>query len=219
VLLSKRKKQLDSYNRTNLITYTHPESIISEQFRTIQTNLSLLTANSGKHVFLITSSNLSEGKSTMAVNLAISMALQKRKVLLIDANLRNPSSHIIFRLQNENGLTDVLLGKLPFEDSVSKTDIGRLEVLTAGTLPLNPVELLSSYMMKDLVEKVHQIYDIVIIDSPSVLEVTDSKILAGMCNGVILVINRGQTDLAEALEAKKELEFAKANILGVILNG
>ena len=74
-------------------------------------------------------------------------------------------------------------------------------------------------MMKDLVEKVHQIYDIVIIDSPSVLEVTDSKILAGMCNGVILVINRGQTDLAEALEAKKELEFAKANILGVILNG
>ncbi|MDF2903475.1 MAG: capsular polysaccharide biosynthesis protein [Bacillus sp. (in: firmicutes)] len=213
-----KRRTIDAGNKRNLVAHTHPESIISEQFRTIQTNITLSSASGGNRIFLITSPNSGEGKSTTAVNLAISLASQKRKVLLIDANLRNPSAHIFFRSQNKLGLTNVLSGRVPLEEAVTTTDIGRLEVLTSGPLPLNPVELLGSYMMQELLEMAHQSYDLVIIDSPSVLEVTDSKLLADHCDGVILVINRGRTQLEDALEAKKELAFAKAKIIGVILN-
>ena len=146
------------------------------------------------------------------------MAQQKEKVLLIDANLRRPSTHFIFNVTNSVGLTDVLTGKTTFEEAVIHTEIGRLEVLPSGTVPTNPAELLASQMMKELLQKAAKQYDSVIIDSSSVLEVTDTKLLASQCDGVLLVLYKGKTQLEKAAEAKKVLEFAKAKIAGVILN-
>ncbi len=216
-LVYKRKIQND-VNARNLVTYTYPESIISEQFRTIQTNISLSLSQGDKKTFLITSPNSGEGKSSTASNLAVTIAVQKRKVLLIDANLRNPSIHKIFRLQNNIGLANVLSGGSLLEEVVNQTVVGNLFALTSGLAGYNPGELFVSNIFKELIEEANKNYDVVILDSPSILEVTDVKLLAKQCNGVILVINRGNTNFEAALEAKKELEFAKAKILGVIIN-
>jgi capsular exopolysaccharide synthesis family protein len=204
--------------KRNLVTYLYPGSIISEQYRDIQTNIKLLMNTQKKTTFLITSPTMGEGKSTIAVNLAVSMALQKEKVLLIDGNLKNPIIHSIFKIANSVGLTDVLMGKSVFENAVTPTDIGRLEVLTSGSIPSNSVQLLGSQMMRLLLDEVTLAYDMVIIDSPSVLEVTDTKLLANQCDGVILVLKHDKSKIDHAVESQKVLEYARANIIGVILN-
>jgi len=112
----------------------------------------------------------------------------------------------------------VLTGRNTFEEAVIRTEMGRLEVLTSGAVPENPTELLASPMMKELLQKVAKQYDAVLIDSSSVLEVTNTKLLASQCDGVLLVLNKGKTQLEKAAEAKKVLEFARAQISGVIMN-
>jgi len=204
--------------KRNLITHSFPASKIAEEYRTIRTNVRIVTNEQKNHVLLITSPNSGEGKSTTAANLAVSMVQQKEKVLLIDANLRSPSAHFIFNLTNTTGLTDVLIGRTTFEEAVLHTEIGRLSVLTSGDIPNNPAELLSSRIMKDLLQKVARLYDLVLIDCSSVLEVADTKILAGQCDEVLLVFHKGKTTIEKAAEAKKVLEFAKAKIAGVIMN-
>lgn len=212
------KRKLVARNNRNLIVDSHPDSLIAEQFQTIQSNISLLTPDEGNQVLLITSPLKEEGKTTTAVNLAITLASQKRKVLLIDSNLRKPSTHMIFKIPNKVGLTNVLLGKSSLKEAVTQTEISKLDVLPSGPTPVNPVELLNSKGMSELLTNARQIYEIVVIDSPSVLEVTDAKLIANHCDGVILVVNRGKTQLENAREARKKLEFAKAKIIGVILN-
>ncbi|MCQ6275273.1 CpsD/CapB family tyrosine-protein kinase [Bacillus sp. V3B] len=204
--------------KRNLITYSFPESKIAEEFRIVRTNVRIVTNEQKHKTLVITSPNPGEGKSTVAANLAVSMAQQKEKILLIDANLRRPSSHFIFKLPNSVGLTDVLIGRSSFEEAVLHTEIGRLDVLTSGEIPNNPAELLSSRVMKDLLQKVVKQYEMVLIDSSSILEVTDTKILTSQCDEVLLVCHKGETTIERAAEAKKVLEFAKANISGVIMN-
>jgi len=215
VLIKKRQSRIN--RRGPLIAYSYPESIISEQYRMIQANIKFSVDDNKKQTYLITSPNKGEGKSTTAANLAVSMAQQKTKVLLIDANLRNPSLHIIFNLPNSIGLTDVLTGRSSLSNAVHHTDVGRLDVITSGLIPINPVELLSSMMMNELLVSSLKSYDVVLIDSHSVLELTDTKLLANQCDGVVLVIQSGKTLSDEALQAKKVLEFAKANLIGVII--
>lgn len=216
MIFSKRKSS--SNPKRNIIAYTYPDSIISEQFRMIQTNIKFSVADQKNRIFLITSPGSGEGKSTSAANLAVSMAQQKKKVLLIDANLRNPVLHTIFNIPNSDGLTDVLKGKITFEEAVCHTEIGRLDVLTSGINLVNPVELLGSQLMRDLLKVALQRYDIVLIDSYSVIDVTDTKLLANQSDGVILVIQSGKTLIEKADEARKEIEFAKSKVVGVILN-
>lgn len=204
-------------NKRNLIAYSFPESKVAEEFRTMRTNVQIISEQLKYKTLLVTSPNSGEGKSTMAANLAVSMAQQKEKVLLIDANLRHPSSHFIFNIPNSIGLTDVLAGKTSFEEAVVRTEIGRLEVLSTGQLQSNS-ELLTSYMMGELLQKVSMQYDRVLIDAPSVLGVAGINLLASQCDGVLLVIHKGKTNLEKAAEAKKVLEFSSAKIAGVILN-
>jgi capsular exopolysaccharide synthesis family protein len=207
-----------SKKQRNLIAYSFPESKIAEEYRTIRTNVHIVMEGQKNKIILVTSPNSNEGKSTTAANLAVSMAQQKEKVLLIDGNVRRPSCHFIFKKSNTVGLTDILTGKTSFEEAVIHTEIGRLAILTSGTIPNNPAELLSSRIMKDLLQKVANHYDVVLIDSSPVLEVADAKILAGLCNEVLLVLDKGKTKLENAAEAKKVLEFARAKIAGVIMN-
>lgn len=216
MLLSKRKTA--SRQRRNLVAYSNPDSLIAEQFREIRTNISFVTEKGKTPVLLITSPSEGEGKSTTAANLAVSITSQKEKVLLIDANLRDPALDYIFKVSHSTGLTDVLTGKASFEDAVFQTEIGRLEVLIAGSSPNNPTEILGSERMKDLLSEAIKKYDVVLIDSPGVLKVADSRVLANECDGVLLVVSSSLTGHEKAWEAKKALEFAQANIVGVIIN-
>jgi capsular exopolysaccharide synthesis family protein len=216
VFRSKRRAANAKLKR-NLIVYTNPDSIISEQFRTLRTNVHFL-AGGKKCTLLLTSPSSYEGKSTATANLAVSMAHQKERILLIDANLRDPHIHFIFKISNEMGLADVLSGQVELNDAVYQTEIGKLAILPSGQLDSNPAELLGSDSMEKLFEQALQEYDVILIDSPPVLEVTDTKLLANKSDGVILVISEGKTAIEKATEAKKALEFAKAKIYGVILN-
>lgn len=213
-----RRKKLSTIKRRNLITYSNPESIISEQFRTIRTNIHFLNKDVKNNILVFSSPSRWEGKSTVIANTAISVAQQREKVLLIDGNLRNPSIHHLFKVSNTVGLTDILNEKTPFCEAVTKCNISNLDILTSGPIPLDPAELLESKKMKELIEHIKPLYDLVLVDSPSVLEVTDTKVLANLSDGVILVVQKEKTKMEAAQESKKVLEFAKAPLVGVIIN-
>ncbi|MBM7651868.1 CpsD/CapB family tyrosine-protein kinase [Neobacillus cucumis] len=200
-----------------LVSYSFPDSIISEQFRMIQTNIKFSVAGDSR-TFLITSAEDGDGKSITAANLAVSMAQQKERVLLIDANLRDPSLHYYFKISNDYGLTDFLTGRLPIEDVIYQTEIGRLDILTSGPYAHNPVELLGSNKMKELLNSALQTYNYILVDSSALLNVPDTKLLANQCDGVVLVVQNGKTKGEKAFEARKVLEFAKAQLIGFIMN-
>lgn len=213
-----RRKNSSVTLRRNLITYSNPDSLIAEQFRTLRTNVQFLMGKGENRILLITSPTRGEGKSNTAANIAVSMAQQNEKVLIIDANLREPALHYIFKISNSTGLTDVLTERTTFEEAVNRTEIGRLEVLTSGLIPYNPTELLGSNKLENLFQKVKNIYDFIIVDSAGVLEVADTKVLANKCDGVILVVNESSTHSVDAIETKKALEFAKARLIGLVVN-
>lgn len=218
LLVQNNRKNSVNPNKRKLIAYTNPDSIISEQFRTIITNIKFSAYEQNYRSFLITSPNKGDGKSTSAANLSVSMAQQNKRVLLIDANLRNPSLHLLFKVSNSLGVTNLLSGDVEFTEAVKETGINNLELLTSGTMTSHPVELLGSSYMEQFLTNISESYDVVFIDSPAVLEVTDTKLLASYSDGVILVINQGKTSFEEVLEAKKTLGFANARIIGAILN-
>ena len=184
----------------------------------IHTNIKFSMAGQKCKTFLVTSPSEGEGKSTTAVNLAVSIAQQKEKVLLIDGNLRNPSLHTFLKIANSEGLTDVLTGRELFDHVVHHTEVSRLDVLTSGQVPMNPVELLGSQMMHSLLNEKLTKYDVILIDSCALSDVTDTKLLANQVDGVILVVKNGKTKFEKAAEAKKVLEFAKARLIGAVLN-
>jgi capsular exopolysaccharide synthesis family protein len=217
-LIFNKGHKLRTKKKRLLITSSYPESLISEQFRMIQTNIKFSMAEEKSRTFLITSPCDGEGKSTTAANLAVTIAQQKEKVLLIDANLRKPSLHSFFKTSNANGLTDVLNGKISFYDAIIHTEMGRLDLLPSGPIPYNPVELLGSQMMQELLKTALKSYNVILIDSNSILEVTDTKLLAKQCDGVLLVIKSGKTKYENAAEAKKVLEFARSKLIGVVMN-
>jgi|SRR5690625_240611 len=204
--------------RGRLITYLNANSKISEEFRTIRTNIKFLAGRKEKNIILITSPDSSEGKSMIAANLAVSIAQQKEKILLIDANLRHPVIHNMFTIRNRIGLTDLLTNKATFYEAVYQTHIGRLDILTSGTTELNPTELLESTRMTELLNKVENYYSMVIIDSPPIIKSTETRVLANQCDGVILVVNRKRTKLEKIAESRKLLELVDAKIIGSIIN-
>ncbi|MFS0861513.1 CpsD/CapB family tyrosine-protein kinase [Fredinandcohnia sp. 179-A 10B2 NHS] len=217
-MIPSSKKSEEVLQLKGKTTHTFPESLISEQYRSIRTNIQFINGVKKNQSILITSPGRKEGKSITAANLAISLAQQKERVLLIDTNLIKPSLHSIFGIDNTTGLTDVLNGKLSLEEAVTGTEIGRLEVLPSGSIPFNSSELLGSIMMYELVAKALKLYNVVLIDSNSFLELSGTKILASMCDGVILVVKSGKTDTKKAIETKRLLNLAKAKIIGVVLN-
>ena len=201
-----------------LISFTRPESIISEQYRTIRTNIHFSSVDHKYHTLVITSPGYGEGKSTTVTNLAISMTQQGGKVLVIDADLRKPTLHTTFNVDNTTGLVNVLTGEATIGESVNRTEITDLEIITSGPIPHNPAELLSSLELDKLIKTAQEHYDIVLFDSSPILEVTDGRILANKCEGTLLVLRNGKTKTEEAVEAKRLLELARANCVGVILN-
>jgi len=201
-----------------LITHLNPKSPIAEQYRTIRTNIDFSIADRNLRSLVVTSSGPGEGKSMTTANLAVVMAQQGRKVLLVDADLRKPTVHYTFRLVNTEGLSNLLTKRAKLTDVLTKTDVDNLYVITSGPIPPNPAELLSSRAMHELMTQALGIFDIIIFDTPPVLAVTDAQILSSQADGTVLVVASGTTEKDAALEAKDLLQKSQARILGVVLN-
>ena len=199
-----------------LIVEKEPKSIASEAYRTLRTNIQYSSFDSDIRTILVTSSGPSEGKSTTAGNLAISMAQADKKVLIIDCDLRKPTVHKKFNVSNEKGLSNYLIGEVTLEEAIVKYS-DRINLLTSGTIPPNPAEMLSSKKMKEFLQEMKNEFDVIIIDSPPVLAVTDAQVLSTIVEGVILVAASGHTEKEATIRAKELLIKVKANILGVVL--
>ncbi len=214
----KDRKQLFQLQNRSLISMTTPKSPIAEQFRTIRTNIQFSIVDEELQTMIVTSSGPAEGKSTTTANLAVVFAQQGKRVLLIDADLRKPTVHYTFRTENHIGLSNVLTRQSSLEEAVTVTAQEKLWVLPSGPIPPNPSELLGSKGMKTLLEQAKNEYDVIILDTPPVLAVTDAQVLSNLADGVVLVVSSGKTETDAAKKAKELLESAKAKILGVVLN-
>lgn len=201
-----------------LVVHDDPKAVSSEAFRTLRTNLQFASPDAKLETILITSSVPAEGKSTVCSNLAVSIVQTGKRVILVDCDLRKPTVHKIFGLNNAVGLTSVLTGQVAVEDALQKTHCEGLSVLTAGPLPPNPAELLQSNVMQEVLKKLKLMGDQVLLDAPPVLPVADSMILSTYVDGVVLVIASRQVPREIALRAKELLQNTNARLLGVVLN-
>lgn len=215
---SKKHQQANSSSPKTLIAFTEPKSYITEQFKTIRTNIHFSLPDENVKKIVVTSTTPGEGKSTIIANLAVVFAQEGKKVLIIDADLRKPTLHSTFKLKNKKGLSNLLRNKISYIDAIQETFIYGLYVLPSGPIPHNPSELLSSKSMDQFLYSMEQYFDIILIDVPPVLTVTDAQILSNKCDGTIFVVNSGVINRKEALKAKNTLTNSKANILGVVLN-
>ncbi|MBS4204796.1 CpsD/CapB family tyrosine-protein kinase [Lederbergia citrea] len=204
--------------KRKLIAMLNPKSPVSEQYRTIRTNIQFSAVDREIRSLMVTSSGPGEGKSTTAANIAIVFAQQGKSVLLVDADMRKPTVHYTFSMNNAYGLTNVLTRQMRINEAAKVSNLEGLDVLTSGPIPPNPAELLSSNAMKQFFEEAGVQYDLVIFDTPPILAVTDAQVLANQCDGTILVVSSGKADVENVKKTKELLEAANAKTLGVVLN-
>lgn len=206
--------------RSELIVNTRPKSNISENIRTIRTNLQFASASKKVKTILISSSISGEGKSFISANLAVAFAQTDKKVLLIDADLRRGRVHEIFKMKSNKGLSNLLL-----EDDIKemkhyivKTDVDNLYVLTRGTIPPNPSELLNSDKMKEVFDTLEEIFDYVIIDGVPAVGLPDALILSKYADAIMLVCSIKYTPMNALINAKQAFERIGVPVTGVVVN-
>jgi len=203
---------------TNLITYYDPRARASEAYRSLRTNIGFLGVVRQIKTIVVTSPDQTEGKSTTCANIAICMAQTDKKVLLIECDLRKPKIHKYFGVENDMGMTDIIVNGVGFESVVKRIDeINNLHVITCGMIPPNPAEILESEKMSNLINKLKSKYDLIIMDSPPVGELTDAAIISRNADGVILVVASGESNIEVARHARNALQNVNARILGAVL--
>ncbi|MDR0920964.1 MAG: CpsD/CapB family tyrosine-protein kinase [Lactobacillales bacterium] len=216
----KRNKYNSQTKPVSLITVSEKRNTVSEQYRTIRSNIRFSMVDRDLKTLVVTSAGPSEGKSTTANNLAVVFADAGIRTLLVDADLRKPTVGLTWNLPNNHGLSDLLRDRTArFSDYIQETSVERLSVLTSGPQPPNPSELLGTNRMNEVIHDLSTKFDLVIFDTPPVATVTDAQILASRTDGTILVVRERQTDKVELETSKQLLEMAKANIVGVVFNG
>ena len=213
-----RKKKVLQETARKVITFTNPRSYVAEQFRTLRTNINFSSPDADIRSLVVTSAAPSEGKSTASANLAVVFAQEGKRVLLVDGDMRKPTTHHTFHMGNTQGLSSVLTRQIQVEDAIRETAIERLDLLTCGPIPPNPAELLASKSMDALIEQLKETYDLIIFDAPPVLSVTDGQILANKCEGTILVVNSGTTEKEMAVKAKEAIASSNSRLIGAVLN-
>ena len=213
------KHEKRSHDFSTLLSDNSPFSY-KEAYKSLRTNLSFASINKQCKTIIITSSIPNEGKSTVAVNLAISLAESDAKVLLIDCDLRKSTLRRLLRVRPEYyiGLTSLLTGNSTPKECIFKHPKINCDVLLAGATPPNPAELLSSPQMEELLKQLSNQYDYIICDTPPVSVVTDAAAMCRFCDGVILVVRQKYSTKEQVWMAKRNLDAVEANIIGTILS-
>lgn len=204
--------------KDELVIFNRPKSNISEDIRTIRTNLQF-TASDNSKVLLVTSSIPGEGKSFISSNLAVAFAQTGERTIIVDCDLRLGRVHKIFNMSNENGLSNMLINsKIDYSKYVKKTDIPNLYIISRGIVPPNPSELLNSTNTKKIIKELRENFDRIIFDGVPINGLPDSLVMANLVDRVILVTSVGYTSIDELNESKKALEKIDAKIAGVVVN-
>lgn len=213
------RKKRSKKNYKGLITLASPGSLISEQFRTLRTNIEFAMVDRKYKSIVVTSAMPDAGKTTIAANLAITFARQGYEVLLAEADFRRPSVHKAFQVMNGIGMTSLLSNpELTIEECVLETEINNLDLMTGGPIPPNPADLIGSNRMKELQDKLVSKYDLVIFDTPSLLGFGDAQIMAGRAEGTLFVVRHGVAKKENMLKAQEIFKRVNANVLGVVYN-
>lgn len=204
--------------RVGLVTMANPRSTSSEAYRKLRTNIQFSSIDSQIQTIMIASASSGEGKTTTIGNLAVTYAQEGKKVLVMDTDLRKPAVHLMFNVPNHVGLTSVLSSQYQVNEVLRETGVEGLHVLSSGPIPPNPSEMIGSRKMTALLGDLKEEYDVILFDTPPVLNVTDALIISSLCDGVILVVNAGKVKKDLVKKAKAHLEHVNARILGAVLN-
>jgi len=198
--------------------YKGSRSPVAEAFRVLRTNLQFAAVDKKLKVILVTSASPNEGKSTVVEYLAQAISQTGKKVMVLDADLISPTLHRYFSIPNQSGLSNLIVGDADSTVFACLKEYPNLSVITTGPIPPNSSELLGSTRMKHLMDRLRKEYDMVIMDTPPILPVTDAVVASSLADGVILVVQAGRTRSGEVRHAQEVLEAAHANLLGVVLN-
>lgn len=201
-----------------LVTKDDPRSFTAEAYRVLRANLHYADPDNPLRRVLVTSAGAGEGKSTTTANLGVSLAQAERSVLLVDSDMRRPTLHTFFQLANTPGLSSYLAGDSMLEAVIQKTSVPNLSVVACGPIPPNPAELLASRRMRDFLDASAERFDVLVLDSPPVLAVSDACVLAPLVNGVLLVVGSGGVARPALRRAKEQLDAVHARLLGAVLN-
>ncbi len=198
---------------------------IEESYKSIRTNIMLSIIKSGCKTIVVSSSNASEGKTTTAINLAISLSQADQRVLLIDGDLRKPKIHHYFSIPNAPGLTNYLSDAANSKtrstdlfDTVHPTEIANLSIITSGSIPPNPAEILGSELMTDFLKEISKHFDYIVVDTPPINVVSDALPVIKMSDGIIVVVKSNSSTHPELEKTIDALRFIQANILGFVVN-
>jgi succinoglycan biosynthesis transport protein ExoP len=209
-------EEIEDIERAALVA---PQSLVAESFRQVRTNLLFSGPLESQRSLLITSPGPDDGKSTVAINLAVTLARGGASVLLIDANFRRPALREAFQRSKSDGLSNVLIGQRSFDDVLVETESKNLYLLASGPMPPTPAELLGAESMRNLLEEASKRFDRIIIDGPPVLLMSDALVLAAQIDGVLLVSRAASNTKGELRRANEQLQRIGARVIGAVLNG
>jgi succinoglycan biosynthesis transport protein ExoP len=218
-LMQTQAPDLRQRDRIELISLHEPQSIQAESYRSIRTTLFVSFPPGRIKSFLFTSPLAQEGKSTTVSNLGVSLSEANKRVIIIDSDLRRPKQNRFFSLEGAPGLSRFLSSQLEASDVIKPTHVPNLFLINAGPLPANPIELLTSEKMDNLIAFLKRSFDYILLDTPPILAVSDALAMGPMADGIILVGRGGRTPLSAMKQAKQKLDTVKLKCLGVILNG
>jgi len=203
-------------NRKTIFVIDKPKSVIAESFKILRTNIRFALKMNDSKALLVTSPGQSEGKTTVSANLAASFAEAGFKTIIIDADLRIPVQHKIFGNENKIGLSNYLNNEISLSETINSTFIDNLSIITAGPIPPNSAELLTSKTLSDMFQNLKKEYKVVICDSAPVNVVADTQIISPNVDGTLIVLSAGSTRKIEFKRALEALEYT--NIVGIVLN-
>jgi len=213
-----RPRKPGDNHRASLVTEADPRSAASEAYRTLRTNIQFAGLDQPCRCVVITSATAGEGKTTSVANFGVVSAQAGSRVCLVDSDLRRPTLHRIFGLDNTHGLTTALIEGSSLAEVARPTRVPHLSLVSSGPLPPNPAELVGSKRMRELLEGAATTFDLVLCDSPPVIAVADGVALAAQCDGVILIVRAGLVSHDVIRRAVGQIQSVKGKILGVLLN-
>lgn len=205
-------------NRKKLITFFDPRSPISEEFKSVKTNIDFSSIGQKNNIIMVTSAEPDAGKSIVASNLAVVYAQQGKKTLMIDLDLRKPAQHRVFFSNNEIGVTGLLMCPETKQKAIQETEVENLQVLSSGIIPPNPTEILGTQELLTLIETLGEEYDQIIIDAPPVLVASDARLISRFADGIIFVIKSRGSENKQVAKALSLLRQGQTKIIGSILN-